>query len=505
MAEKLRAVFLPLPALALALAAAFALLNRTVVPDLLPLDEDVAAIWLPLAAALVLVGLLISPRLHLLALNEKRNIPALYLLVALLAVAGPAILAQKYVQATRGATVTVADAAAIAPGARYYVVRSLCVDKARAVAHTRVAVSGDHDEYLDVDLYAAVPLCGSPAWLGLIYHTRIDHKLADAKQDALYRDFLKDSQRSLDGTDPAAWRTLERVGVNADLRGFQKALKENHVAAPASMFLAPHTEPLAPRGENFLGGAVIVFAAGTLVWLAMVLVAPLVPPAERKPSPPGWAAALVVPHRESFGLPILLDINLLVYLAMVLSGLGFMDFELDDLIAWGASSAALDHDIGVVRMITATFVHAGFFHILGNLYALLIAALFLTPVARNTRLIACYLVCGLGGSLMSVTVHPQIVSVGASGAIFGLFGVLLTLIALRDAKMVPLTRVVLVNVGIFLVFNLVYGAMTPDVDNFAHIGGFLAGIPCGLVLYVLDRREKDYGEVPPPRPEARDA
>jgi len=181
---------------------------------------------------------------------------------------------------------------------------------------------------------------------------------------------------------------------------------------------------------------------------------------------------------------------------MVLSGIGVFDFEIDDLIAWGASSGSLDHGFGLLRLFTAMFVHAGFFHLLGNVYGLIIAALFLTPVARSLRLVICYVICGFGGSLLSVTVHPGVVGVGASGAIFGLFGVLLTMIALRDAKLVKLTRVVLINVGIFIGLNVIYGLTTPQVDNFAHIGGFLAGIPCGLALYVLDRREKGYG-LPP--------
>ncbi len=130
----------------------------------------------------------------------------------------------------------------------------------------------------------------------------------------------------------------------------------------------------------------------------------------------------------------MIDINLLVFLAMVMSGLGFLDFELDDLIAWGASSGSLDHGFGLVRLVTATFVHAGLFHILGNMYGLLIGGAFLSPVARNTRLLFTYLVSGIGGSLLSKAVHPDIVSVGASGAIFGLFGALIALVVLRDAK-----------------------------------------------------------------------
>ncbi len=503
MNEKFRAVFLPVLLAAAGLALGLALLNGLLLATRwLPLDEDVAAIWLPVLLAMVIVALVIEPRIRLLALNEKRNINALYVLVAFAAIAGPAILVQEYVQARIGAMARIADPSQVAahPEARYFTISTLCLDVGHAVAHTRVATSGDHDEELNVTVYVAVPFCAAPAdapWLGTIFATTIDNRLDDKKKDAAYRAFLERSQHALDTTDPHLYRYLERVGFNVDRRGFLKALTDHKIdAAAGAVFLAPHTEPFVRRGDGFLGGAVFAFLAAAALWALMVFLAPLKPLAERKPEGPGLASALLLPTREAFGLPVLLDINLIVYLVMVLSGIGVFDFEIDDLIAWGASSGALDHGLGVIRLFTAMFVHAGFFHILGNIYGLIIAALFLTPVARNLRLLVCYVVCGLGGSILSASVHPDIVSVGASGAIFGLFGVLLTMIALRDAKLVKLTRIVLINVGIFIGFNVIYDLTTPGIDNFAHIGGFLAGIPCGIMLWALDRREKDYG-LPP--------
>ncbi len=504
MSEKLRAVFLPVLLLAVALALGVALLNGLVLETgWLPLDEDVAAIWLPLLLAIAAVAHWVEPRIRVLALNEKRNINALYVIVALAVIAGPAILVQKYVQAEFGTLVPLRDVLQIAahPQDRYFAIPNLCLKTDSAVQHTRVSTSGDHDEDLDITVYAVVPACAAtagtaPAWLGTVFRTTIDNRLPDARKDAAYRAFLAASQRTLDTADPRAWRYLERVGVNSDRRGFLKALTDNRIARADPVFLMPHAEAFAHHGETFLGAAALAFAAGAALWALMIVLAPLKPLAGRELEKPGVLSALLLPTRAAFGLPLLLDLNLLVYLAMVLSGLGVFDFELDDLIAWGASSGTLDHGLGVVRLFTATFVHAGLFHLLGNMYGLLFAGMFLTPVARNLRLLASYAVCGLGGSLLSVAVHPDIVVVGASGAIFGLFGVLLTLIALRDAKLVKLTRPVLISVGIFIAINVVYGATTPSVDNFAHIGGFLAGIPCGLALYILDRREKGYG-LPP--------
>jgi len=493
MGEKIRAVVLPLIAVMLGAAALLALLNWGLVlrTGWLPLDEDVAAIWLPVAVALAAVGFLIAPHLHVLAFNPKSNIGGLYIVAAIIFVAGPAILLQEYLQATTGEMVAVADAAAIGqhPNARYFTVGSVCLNKHQVPWHPRVSVSGDNDENLDIDLYYAVPFCGTKVWLGLQWQRTLDNRLGDKAKDALFEAFLKDADKDLRAFDPHAVRYYEKVGRNSLRRALTKALITHKRDATAPIFVIAHKEPFAVDGEGWLGGALIGFVAAGALWLLMVFLIPLKPVAEREPTPPGGLTAMLVPHRDSYAVPLLVDINLLVYAAMVLSGIGFLDFEVDDLIHWGASSGNLDHGLGLLRLITATFVHGGLFHILGNMYGLLIGGALLMPVARNIRLLLVYLASGLGGSVLSVTMHPDIVVVGASGAIFGLFGALIALAVLRDPKILAIRRAVLIYAGIFVVLNAIYGATTPSVDNFAHIGGFLTGLVCGGMIYVLDRRE----------------
>ncbi len=79
---------------------------------------------------------------------------------------------------------------------------------------------------------------------------------------------------------------------------------------------------------------------------------------------------------------------------------------------------------------------------------------------------------------MSVIVHPTIVSVGASGAIFGLFGVFLALAAPGDARTRESRNLILINAGIFIALNLFLDQVSIGIDNAAHMGG----LACGLVL-----------------------
>ena len=140
------------------------------------------------------------------------------------------------------------------------------------------------------------------------------------------------------------------------------------------------------------------------------------PRSEREPAANVWHV-FVVPQRDAYGLPILIDMNIAVFLAMVFSGLGVISFQPDDLLGWGANYAPAIHGLGAYRLISSQFVHGGLMHLAANMYGLLVSGLFLAPVIRKAGLIVCYLVCGLAGAIASVMTHPATVCIGASGAI----------------------------------------------------------------------------------------
>jgi membrane associated rhomboid family serine protease len=208
------------------------------------------------------------------------------------------------------------------------------------------------------------------------------------------------------------------------------------------------------------------------------------PQAPRRPP----LLSYLIPRRGFWGLALLIDINIAVYLAMVVAGLGVMEFSARDLVAWGGNYGASLEGIDAYRLVTSTFVHAGLLHIATNMWGLLLGGLFLAPVARNARLIFCYLFCGIAGSIASALTHPNVVSVGASGAIFGLFGMLFVLAGLGDRRFVEVRRSLFANAVFIIVANLALGFTIPGIDVSAHIGGLVAGCVLGLVFYLTGGR-----------------
>ena len=127
------------------------------------------------------------------------------------------------------------------------------------------------------------------------------------------------------------------------------------------------------------------------------------------------------------------------------------------------------------RLLTAAFLHAGLFHLFSNMFALIMIGPQLEAALGRTRYLALYVLSALGGSTLSFLVSsPTQIGVGASGAIFGLFGAFYVVVRRLGGQ----TRPVLVLLGI----NLLITFSLPIIDWRAHIGGLVTG---GLVAFAF--------------------
>ncbi|XP_062205561.1 RHOMBOID-like protein 2 [Phragmites australis] len=134
------------------------------------------------------------------------------------------------------------------------------------------------------------------------------------------------------------------------------------------------------------------------------------------------------------------------------------------------------------RLVTCIWLHAGVLHLLANMISLVLIGLRLEQQFGYVRIGIIYLVAGVGGSVLSSLFIRNNISVGASGALFGLLGAMLselftnwTIYANKAAALLTLLVVIAINLAI---------GILPHVDNFAHIGGFLTGFLLGFILLV---------------------
>ena len=211
------------------------------------------------------------------------------------------------------------------------------------------------------------------------------------------------------------------------------------------------------------------------------------PPRRRRPA---WA--------ESPATYLLVGVNCAVFLAMVARGCSVWMPTLDQLMAWGA-----DRPNNVLvygewwRIVTAMFVHVGILHLATNMWCLWNLGLLAEPLMGSFGLFAAYILTGAAGNLLSTfynwvrPIHDASgaayfqAGAGASGAVFGIAGALIVLLKSRMLPVPPqevrkLRKSVIyfaaINLVIGLSINFGSGFTGVEVDNSAHIGGFLCGL-----------------------------
>jgi len=181
--------------------------------------------------------------------------------------------------------------------------------------------------------------------------------------------------------------------------------------------------------------------------------------------------------------PALIAINLAVFATMVARHVSAFAPTPDALVAWGADYGPLTTHGQWWRLVTATFVHIGLTHLLVNMFALFVIGRFTERLFGNAGFLVLYLLGGIAASLTSLSIHPTIVSAGASGAIFALYGGLIGFLLVRRSAMSYATATSLaLNAAGFVAFNLFYGLTKAHIDMAAHVGGLLAGVPIGAAM-----------------------
>lgn len=198
-----------------------------------------------------------------------------------------------------------------------------------------------------------------------------------------------------------------------------------------------------------------------------------------------------IPTDGYFISPILVNLNVLVFIAMIISGVHILFPENQDLLNWGANFRPITTDGQSWRLFTACFLHIGIIHLLLNMYALVYIGLLLEPFIGKTRFLAAYLISGIVASATSLWWHELTISAGASGAIFGMYGVFLALLTtnLLDKSV---KKAFLTSIIFFVAYSIINGIKpNSGIDNAAHVGGLISGLIIGYSLIPSLRQKED--------------
>jgi rhomboid protease GluP len=198
-------------------------------------------------------------------------------------------------------------------------------------------------------------------------------------------------------------------------------------------------------------------------------------------------AAQSPPARLTLGL---IGLNVAVFLGMWLAGVQVLNPGVPDLLRWGANLGSLTTSGQWWRLFTCTFLHIGILHLLFNMVVLWDIGRFMERLLGRTGFAVVYLLAGLSGSVASLWWNPQVVSAGASGAIFGLYGGLLGYLLAGSREVPsPVAKRLQRNALIFLGYNLLWGLTHKGIDMAGHLGGLLGGLACCLAMAARLRKK----------------
>lgn len=182
--------------------------------------------------------------------------------------------------------------------------------------------------------------------------------------------------------------------------------------------------------------------------------------------------------------PLLIAANVLIFVAMLLNGASLWHAQNTIQLAWGANFGPATQDGEWWRLGSSLFLHFGILHLLLNMGALWDVGQWVERMYGTLRFAVIYLTAGLTGNLLSLVANAgAAVSGGASGAIFGIYGALLSYLWLERSRIHPgeFRWLFWAAMG-FSGATIVFGLLVPGIDNAAHVGGWIAGVLMGVLL-----------------------
>ncbi len=500
MLRRLRVLFLPFVVSTVLLCVLYTFFHWLLLIklQLFAVDDFVINFVLPAIATVIPTWFYIGPRLKYLNLaNEKRDLRSLYSFIVFVALIPPVVIAQYYVDLAAGKLTVLASVEELRQkeATKYYSVKSLYPDKQNAVATSDFEVTGRYNEHFDMRIYIAIPVLsdsntttgtGNNIWLGRKFYKQINNRLETEEKEKAYKEFANESQKTFDGEDYSHFVYLERVGKSDYGDHYKTAIEEAKLPKPKeAVVLSIRNESFEERLGSLFPWIFGSFGIGALLWLIAIVI-PKFDESERVASEQDDTGSfsefldILKPQPGFVITPIIIYVNVAIYVAMVVAGLGFVSFKSADLLKWGANFRPSTVNGEWWRLVTSTFLHGGIIHLLANMYGLLFVGVFLEPILGKVKYAIAYLLTGIIASIASLWWYDATVSVGASGAIFGLYGMFIAFL-LTKVFTPEFAKSFLLSTGIFVGINLLMG-LTGGIDNAAHIGGLISGLAVGFLL-----------------------
>lgn len=474
--------------------------------EIFEVKEIIINFAIPAIFTAIISWFYLRPRLKILKLKNKDSIDG-FCAAAWIFLLIPLIISQEYLITSTGklTQLETLDRIQLSSPTKYYTVQSFYADKNHPGIFFDVETSGRSNQNMTMHIYVAVPMYNKKSdtiqkkpysWLAVEYSESISNNLKPEEKEKKFKEFAMQSEIDFKNSNLATFTYLERLGNSDNKDGFSQAINDNKFFTDESShphILKAYNEPFENRNGNKLRNLLISIGIVSLIWLVVISMFKINQrqltrikagkPDRKAQRETKELLNFLIPQDGYFITMILIYLNIAVFIFMVLSGHGFVSFKGQDLLNWGANFGPLTKNGQWWRLMTCTFLHGGIMHLIMNLSGLLFVGVFLEPILGRRYFLIVYLLTGIFASLTSIFWNNNIISVGASGAIFGLYGIFISFMIFKIFTP-EFSKVFLLSTIAFVGINLVMG-FTGGTDNAAHIGGLLSGFIIGVLIILL--------------------
>lgn len=494
---KLKELFLPFILIGLGTSMAYAAFRYVfdIKFGLLHWEEQYLNYWIPLFLPWVPILIWIRPRIRILKYRDwgrSDNYLAIQFLMSL-AIGISTKISQEYLIRAPYDQIELNHIQEIHehPNEKYFHLDEFHFSRDQAVSHITSKITGKGTN-LNLHQYHAIPFRNIDAvYIGFHYHESISNNLSDVEKNRSYRAFLQSSALALDGSNFYAAQYFEKLSKSEQLDSYTKAiqLSSNHSTGDEVIVLKPVYTPFAERVGNKLTWMIGSYIVGAFIVLLFLLFSKVDSQRLRdynqgkpvKSDTLDLLKELYNPKGPTPAIGILIALNLIVFIITLFFGVDAISPTAQELLEVGGNRRANIVNGEYWRLLTSVFIHGGIFHLVMNLFGIFLTGMFLEEKVGRKNMILYFLIAGVAGSITSVLWHDNTVSIGASGAIFGYFGLLL---AFNIFKIIPkdqqgiIWNILIFYGGISLLFGMFQG-----IDNAAHFGGLITGFVLGVFQY----------------------
>ena len=495
---KFREIFVPYLVISLITILSYNLLRwgLDVKLGVLPLKEDLLDFWIPFALPSIVVFAVMRRRICILSVSGSNDSGHfLYKFVMAMAIFLPLLISQNFIVANSFDLKQVQSTSEVVgmEKERCFEIESIKINEDTLATFATVRVSGRLNENLNFYLYITQPFeqDNAPIWHGVVYSKNLSNKISDDQKQLHFQSFRSYSARKYLEYDFQGVSYFEKLSYSDDRDGFIRAIQQDYpeLNAEQQIFLVPRRESFADRQDGDMFWIFASYGIGLLI-LALMIFIPKVDEDVYENFKSGRqiqdedlnvAWAFLNPFGDYKATALLLIANIFVFLLMAFFwGINLMSPTAVELLEVGGLRRFEVVNGEYWRLYTSMFLHGGLGHLTMNLIGLAIGGAYLEYIVRPVRFMIFYFFTGLIASLASILWYENTISVGASGAIFGIYGAIIAF-AVLNITLIFQQKALLIYLGVFVWFNLLFGYWV-GADNAAHLGGLISGVIIGFAF-----------------------